>query len=793
MDDRTLRVLEFDRIVSMLAQLTVSVMGRELVLKLKPFADEATIAKLLDETSEAETVITALGSSPLNGFPDIRNTLRRAEIGATLSIAEFIDIGKVLGVCKRVKQQLEGKKNLENLYVIPRIVSGIRLHDSLSKEIARCIESEDRISDNASAALANIRRQIIRCSEKVKDRLSNIINSAQFQKYLQEPIVTIRNGRYVVPVKQENRSNVSGLIHDQSSSGATVFIEPMSVVEANNELREWRVKEDHEIERILAELSAQVGSNSQSLSDSLENLSQLDFILAKAKLSISMAAVRPRLIASQKFNIVNARHPLIDPSLVVPINIRLGNDFRILIITGPNTGGKTVTLKTAGLFLLMTQSGLNIPAGIDTEMGIYEKIYADIGDEQSIEQNLSTFSSHMSNIVPMINKADSRALLLFDELGAGTDPVEGAALAMSILDYLNDKKVSVMATTHYSELKAFALIRNGMENASTEFDVETLRPTYRLFIGIPGRSNAFEISRRLGLNEYLIDKAKDFVSQENMSFDEIIRNIEQNRLKALFEREETKKELEAAKSLKSLFETKETQLEEKRDTLLQKARDEAREILLAAKDQAEELINEIKQSALEEDIKQRNIILERSKRKFKESLHNAEELLTVKADKALGFEIPKNLRPGEAVYIVNLDQYGHILESPEQNDEALVQVGIMKVSVHISNLRRVKEKAIRETVQSRKIVINSRIASSEISVRGQKLEEALSNVDKYLDDAMMSGFNEVTIIHGKGQGILRNGIHEMLRAHPHVESFRLGKYGEGEWGVTIVSLGNKYR
>jgi len=791
MDDRTLRILEFDRIISMLAQLTVSVMGRELAYKLKPSVEETTIAKLLDETSEAESVITALGSSPLHGFPDIRNTLRRAEIGATLSIADLIDIGKVLGICKRVKQELEGKKRFEGLCIIPYIVSGIRLHDSLSREIAHCIESEDRISDNASPALANIRRQIIKCSEKVKDRLSNIINSAQFQKYLQESIVTIRNGRYVVPVKQEFRSNVSGLIHDQSSSGATVFIEPMSVVEANNELREWKVKEDHEVERILAELSAHVGSNSQNLSDSIENLSQLDFFFAKAKLSISMAAIRPRIISSQKFNIVKGRHPLIDSGLVVPINIRLGNDFRILIITGPNTGGKTVTLKTAGLFLLMTQSGLNIPAGIDTEMGIFEKIYADIGDEQSIEQNLSTFSSHMSNIVTMINKADSRTLLLFDELGAGTDPVEGAALAMSILDYLNDQKVSVMATTHYSELKAFALIRNGMENASTEFDIETLRPTYRLFIGIPGRSNAFEISRRLGLNEYLIDKAKDFVSQENMRFDEIIKNIEQNRLKTLIEREETKKELEAAKSLKSLFETKETQIEEKRETLLRKAKDEAKEILLAAKDQAEELIREIKQSALEQDIKQRNIIIARSKSKFKESFHKTEETLPVKAAYALSLEIPKNLRPGEAVYIVNLDQYGHILESLDQNEEVLVQVGIMKVNVHISNVRRTKDKVVRETVPSKRIVLNSRVTSPEISVRGQKLEEALLNVDKYLDDALMSGLVEVTIIHGKGQGILRNGIHEMLRAHPHVENFRLGKYGEGDWGVTIVTFGNK--
>ena len=790
MDDRTLRVLEFDRIVAMLAQQTVSSMGKEIAEKLKPSVDEITVETYLAETSEAESVITAIGSSPLYYFPDIRNTLRRAEIGATLSIVEILDVGKVLGSCKRIKHELEGKKYIESCHVIPEILSGIRLHDALSKEIDRCIESEERLADNASAMLSNIRRQIIKCSEKVKDRLNNIISSIQFQKYLQEPIVTIRNGRYVVPVKQEHRANVSGLIHDHSSSGATVFIEPMSVVEANNDLREWKVKEEHEIERILAELSAQIGELKQSLTDSLQNLSRFDFILAKAKLSISMDAVRPRLVKGERFNIVKGRHPLIAKHLVVPINIRLGNDFRILIITGPNTGGKTVTLKTAGLFLLMTQSGLNIPAGIDTEMGIYENIYADIGDEQSIEQSLSTFSSHMSNIVPMIDNADPKTLLLFDELGAGTDPVEGAALAMSILDHLNEKKVSVMATTHYSELKAFALIRSGIENASTEFDVETLRPTYRLFIGIPGRSNAFEISRRLGLNEYLIDRAKALVSHENLHFDEIISNIEQNKQKAMFEREETKKELEAVKRIKSLHETKEAQFEEKKDEILRKAKDEAKDILLKAKEQSEEIISEIKQLAAEENTIHKNKMIEESRKKLKEILSKT-EVSSKKTDKGLNPISLKSLKPGEAVFVVNLDQYGHILEPPSQNKDALVQVGIMKVNVHISNLRRVKDKAVKQTVPTGKLVINKVITSPELSVRGQKLEEALTNVDKYLDDAVMSGYDEVTIIHGKGQGILRNGIHDLLRAHSHVENFRLGRYGEGDWGVTIVSLGRK--
>jgi len=790
-DERTLRVLEYDRVITLLAQLAVSTMGREIALSLKPSVDEMMITQMLDETNEAESVINSLGSSPLIGFPDIRNSLRRAGIGAILSIAELIDVGRVLTACRRVKQELEGKKQFDNLYRIPSIVSGIKLHDSLGKEIDRSIESEDRIHDHASATLANIRRQIVRCSERVKDRLSSIINSAQFQKYLQEPIVTIRNGRYVVPVKQECRSSVSGLIHDQSSSGATVFIEPMSVVEANNELKEWKLKEDHEIERILAELSSLVGSLSHSLSESIDKLALLDFIFAKAKLSISMAAIRPKMIPSRRFNIVKGRHPLIDSNMVVPIDVRLGNDFHILVITGPNTGGKTVTLKTAGLFLLMTQAGLNIPAGIDTEMGMFEKIYADIGDEQSIEQSLSTFSSHMTNIVPMIEKADTKTLLLFDELGAGTDPVEGAALAMAILDNLSEKMVSVMATTHYSELKAFALIRNGMENASTEFDVETLRPTYRLFIGIPGRSNAFEIARRLGLNEFLIDKARDFVSRENMRFDEIISNIEQNRLITLREREETKKELEAAKLLKTQFETKETQIEEKREATLRKAKGEAKDILLAAREQAEELIRELRQLALEQDIKQKNYAIEENRRKFKESIQKLAESDSKKIEKALSLASTKNLKPGEAVYIVNLDQYGHILEPPDHNGDASVQVGIMKVSVHISNLKRVKEKPLKESIPSQKIILHNKTASPEISVRGQKLEEALLNVDKYIDDALMSGFHEVTIIHGKGQGILRNGIHEMLRSHQQVQSFRLGKYGEGEWGVTIVSLGAK--
>lgn len=790
MDERTLRVLEFDRIISMLKQYTVSNNGADFALSLRPSIDFTEITQRLNETNEAEQAIIMIGDSPIHAFPDVTNEVKRASLGAVLSIYDLVEISKLIVACRRAKQELENKKNLEHLNEIQSKVSYIKLHDSLYKEITRCIESEDRIADFASPTLTNIRRQIVRSGEKIKDRLMSFISSTQNQKFLQEPIVTMRSDRYVVPVKQEYRSNVSGLVHDQSSSGATVFIEPMSVVEANNELRDWKIKEGHEVERILSELSSLVALNEESLYQSINNLSILDFYFAKGRLSLSMKAVRPTLSPYPMFNIVSGRHPLLDVQKVVPINVRLGTDFRILIITGPNTGGKTVTLKTAGLFQIMTQSGLNIPAYLDTTIGIFENIYADIGDEQSIEQNLSTFSSHMSNIVPMIENANEKTLLLFDELGAGTDPVEGAALAMSILENMNERKVAVMASTHYSELKAFAVIKEGMENASTEFDVETLRPTYRLFIGIPGKSNAFEISKRLGLPQYIIDGAKRFVSRENVHFDEIISSIEKNKLLSMKEREETKKELENVKQIKKSFELKENELKEKRESILHKAKDEARELLLEAKERSEQVIKEVKQLASEIDSKHRSKIIEESRKKLRESLFKTEEFAKI-TEKGQNFSNPKNLKLGDEVFLTNIEQHGFVSAVPDGNGDLIVQVGILKVNANISNIKKVNEKKLKTTLPSKKIVLSNKVVAAEMSVRGQKFEEALANVDKYLDDAIMCGLHEVTIIHGKGQGILRNGVHDLLRTHPYVQEFRLGRYGEGEWGVTIVTLGKK--
>lgn len=789
MDDRTLRVLEYDKIVSMLAEQTVSAMGREIALKTKPFKIEKTIVSALKETNEALMLVDNCGSGIIYSFVDIRPMLKRVEIGASLSISELLGIGKVLGLCKRIRKEIDSKKILQNLETIAPTLTSIEPIDFLNKEIMLCIESEERISDNASVELAAIRRQIVRCNEKIRERLNGIISSPQYQKYLQEPIVTIRSGRYVVPVKQEYRTSIKGFVHDQSSSGATVFIEPMSVFEANNDLRELKMKEEQEVERILARLSTLVFENSSSLQKSLISLAKLDFLIAKARLSLSMDAVCPQFTGSQRLSIIKGRHPLINKDKVVPIDMSLGIKFKILIITGPNTGGKTVTLKTVGLFVLMTQSGLNIPASIDSEIGLFNNVYADIGDEQSIEQSLSTFSSHMMNIAPMIKNSDNKTLLLFDELGAGTDPVEGAALAMAILDYLKEKKTLVMATTHYSELKAFALLRDGIENASTEFDLDTLKPTYRLFVGIPGRSNAFEISKRLGLDPELIDKAKTFISRENMKFDEIIGNIEENRLRTQYAKEEAETELKKARKLSLQLDTERDKLADKHKEIINKAKEEASEIIAKAKLESEEVIKTLRHISFENESAKKNILIQESRNKLSEALAEiGKNDSIVKEYDAVKVTRQRNFKLGEFVYIKNLDKHGYILDIKQQAGEVILQVGILKVTSKITEIRKAKENELKETLPQKRLVINSKSVSPEISVRGQKLEEALLNIEKYIDDAVLSGYNEVTIIHGKGMGILRNGVHDLLKSHPAVSEYRLGRYGEGDYGVTIVTL-----
>lgn len=615
MDERAVRVLEYNKIMEMLSQYAVSESGRKRILSLKPSRDVKEIERLLDETTEAESLISYLGENPMDEFPDIMASLKRADIGGILNSRELLDISQVLKVSQRVKRQVD-KYDEKEAAIIRLLVCQLKPHKDLYEEILRCIEAENSYYDDASPALAGIRRQIKQSHGKIRDRLNSIVHSPHFQKYLQEPIVTVRNDRYVVPVKQEHRSSVPGLIHDQSGSGATLFIEPMSVVEANNELKELAAMEKKEIDRILAMLTAETAKYGKDILHTLDTLIKLDIIFAKGSLSATMIGVRPKLVDGQRINIINGRHPLILPEQVIPVSIGLGYEYNTLVITGPNTGGKTVTLKTVGLFVMMTQTGLHIPADYGTEMGVFEEVYADIGDEQSIEQSLSTFSSHMTNIIRIVNNLRNNSLVLFDELGAGTDPTEGAALGMAILDFLHQRSIRTIATTHYSELKIYALTQNGMENAAMEFDIETLRPTYRLIIGVPGKSNAFEISRRLGLGEGLIEKAKEFLSKEDIRFEDVISNMEKDRMTMQRDQQEARAQLEYVKELRQIIESKNDELKSKEKSIIQRARQDAKKIIQDARHEAEDIIKELRQLAEQAEETRQNKAIEQARKRL---------------------------------------------------------------------------------------------------------------------------------------------------------------------------------
>ena len=764
-------------------------MGKALIRGILPSCHITEIEGWLDDTTQACLALVFLGSSPMDYFPDIGMVLRKAEIGSVLTAEELLKVAAVLKVSGRFKDKIAEYPHADN---IPRILDNagqIHRQKALMDEIFRCIETEDKVSDYASSKLASIRRRIQRTNERIREKLNSIINSPQYQKFLQEPLVTVRSGRFVIPVKQESRGNVPGMVHDQSSSGATLFIEPMAVVEANNELRGLKVEEQREIEKILLDLTLMVQNHYDNIQKNLNILTKLDMIFAKASFSLAINGLRPKILDTPAINIKNGRHPLIEPDKVVPITISLGHRSKSLVITGPNTGGKTVTLKTAGLFVLMVQSGFHIPADHGSEMGIFQDVYADIGDEQSIEQSLSTFSSHMIHIADIVNKASDRSLVLFDELGAGTDPMEGAALAMAILDFLRGKDVLTIATTHYSELKVFATVKEGMVNASMEFDIETLKPTYHLVMGIPGKSNAFEISQRLGLREEIIESARGFISKESLRFEDVLSDMERNRIETIEERTKAKIYSEEIQKIRGRLAEREKQIRENEQKTLLKARQEARDILLDAKEKANTIIREMKTRAQQgQQIEQQKAVKE-----FKDQLHTAiagveRSIEGLKIQPQDREEPLKDLKPGETVYISNLDQRGLVLGVTNQGDEVQVQVGIMKINVHISNIRRVDKEPQLKKVSTKKISTANRSIAMELDLRGQSLDEALMNADKYLDDVFLAGFKEVVLIHGKGTGVLRNGMHQHLKSHPHVKSFRLGKFGEGESGVTIVEL-----
>ncbi len=793
MDERTLRVLEFDKIINKLKSLCASELGRELAEEVVPAGQFSVVERRLKETTDAVDFMLRRGSPPLGGLHDIRSSLKRVEIGSVLNPGELLRVSDTLRTARNLKNYSStvSPDADESSSYVGELIAGITVNKRIEDKINAAIAGEDEIADSASSTLANIRRQIKEQQSSIKEKLNSMIHSSRYQKFMQESLVTMRGDRYVVPVKAECRNEVPGLVHDSSASGATVYIEPMAVVEANNAIKQLKIKEQIEIERILQELTADVAEIVEPLKTNMSIFAALDIAFAKAKLSLDYKCVCPRLNNDKRIRIKKGRHPLLDSKTVVPIDLWVGEGFSTLVVTGPNTGGKTVTLKTVGLFTLMAQAGLHVPAAEGTELSIFHSIYADIGDEQSIEQSLSTFSSHMKNIVKILSEADDRSLVLFDELGAGTDPTEGAALAMSILENLHDRGAITVATTHYSELKVYALTAEGVENACCEFDVETLRPTYRLLIGVPGKSNAFAISRRLGLKDEILDRAKEFLSGEEIKFEDVLMKIEKNRSEAEKERLAAESYKLGIERLKRELEEQKQKLDSQRERLLREAREEARRILLDAKQDTEAMLEEMRQAAREQDEMLRNKAAEEVRARLRKSIGELESSLTESLMPRKGFvKPPENLKPGDSVLIINLNQKGTVVTPPDKDGEAVIQAGIMKINVHVSNLKLVDDQAAEiQKIGSGRIGMSKAMnISTQTDIRGMNVEEAVQELGKFLDDAALAGLSEVTIVHGKGTGTLRNGVHQFLRSNHHVKNFRLGKYGEGESGVTIVTM-----
>lgn len=792
MNEKTIKILEFDKIISKLVSLASSNLGKDLAKDLMPDTDFNRVKELLKETSDGVSFILRRGNPPLGGICDIRDSIKRAEVGSVLNPGELLKISGVLRAVRNMKNYVSKDRiETEEDNIVRELISLLETNRPLEDRINMSIISEEEIADTASPTLNNIRRQIRNAQESIKNKLNEIIKSSKYQKYMQESIVTMRGDRYVIPVKQEYRSEFPGLVHDSSASGATIFIEPMAVVEANNSIKELRIKEQAEIERILREITEEVAGMGEGLKSNVSLLTKLDFIFAKAKLSLDYKCICPRINNERKIVIKKGRHPLLDVKTVVPIDFWIGEDFDTLVVTGPNTGGKTVTLKTVGLFTLMMQAGLHVPANEGTSLSVFNKVYADIGDEQSIEQSLSTFSSHMKNIVNILDNVDDNSLVLFDELGAGTDPTEGAALAMSILENIRNRGAITVATTHYSQLKVYALTTKYVENACCEFNVETLQPTYRLLIGVPGKSNAFAISKRLGLREDVIERAKEFLTREDIKFEDMLQSIEKNLNQTESEKQMAQRYRLEAEKLKKEIEEKKEKLNKSREQLIKEAREEARKILLEAKRESEEIISEMKRLEKESQNDLRQKKAEEMRLKLKNKVDDVEEKLSselIKRNKSS--KPPKNLKPGDTVLIVNLNKKATVIAPPDKDGEVLVQAGIMKINVHISTLELVDEQKseMRRTGMSEIGASKAKNISTEIDLRGYNLDEALDKVDKYLDDAIIAGLREVSIIHGKGTGVLRSGIQKYLKSNPRLKSFRLGRYGEGESGVTIVEL-----
>jgi DNA mismatch repair protein MutS2 len=785
LNEKSIKVLEFDKIREILKKYTQTAAGKDIIDKLQPYGNIYEIKEHLEEAREALMLLVKKGSPPFEGLYDVREAISRAEKDASLMPGQLLKIAAMLRCARRFKDYVAHKEEEESYRVIEDICEGIIPLKKLEDEIFLAILGEDEISDKASDTLYNIRRTLKDKNSSIKDKVNGLLRS--YSKYLQDNLYTIRGDRYVIPVKAEHKGSVPGLVHDQSSSGATLFIEPMSLVNLNNEIKELMLKERAEVERILAYLSGKIYDNITVVKNNSHIVWELDFIFAKGKYGSDINGICPNVNDEGIVDIIEGRHPLIDPKVVVPGSIYLGREFTSLIITGPNTGGKTVTLKTVGLLHLMAMSGLLIPARENSVISCFEEVYADIGDEQSIEQSLSTFSSHMTNIVNIIEKADEKALVLFDELGAGTDPTEGAALAISILEELRRRGTRIVATTHYSELKGYALKTTQVENASVEFDVETLRPTYRLLIGIPGKSNAFEISKRLGLPDYIIGRARETISKDTLAFEDLIQSLQEKSIKAENDaREAESLKLEAAK-IKEKYEEKMYSFQKARENALIEAQRDAKRLVRDAKQEADEILKnmrELERLGYSSESRQK---LEEERKRLKERLENTEDRIN-KTEKAQGQELSE-VKVGQEVLLPSLNQKVIVLSLPDNKGEVQVQAGIMKISVKLKDLRAAGTGSeAKNKIKKREVNLNLRAVASSVDLRGMDSEEAIYTADKYLDEAYLAGLKEVSLIHGKGTGVLRKAITDMLRSHSHVKSCRIGEYGEGGSGVTVVEL-----
>lgn len=787
MNKKVLRVLEYNKIIEELTQKATSEQGKKLASSLVPMTNPEEITTAQQETADALTRLFQKGSTSFGGNKDLGFAIKSLEVGSALSITELLRIAAFLENVNRIKSY--GRTERDDLPgdSLDVYFDSLEPLTPLAGEIRRCILSEEEIADDASPTLKHIRRSMSLTNDKIHSQLNSMINGS-YRTYLQDAVVTMRNNRYCIPVKSEYKGQVPGMVHDQSSTGSTFFIEPAAIVNLNNELKELSIKEQEEIDAILASLSAQASLHTEALLADQRAMTVLDFIFAKASLAMEQNATMPVFRTDHQIRIRQGRHPLIDKKKVVPIDIHLGSDFDLLIITGPNTGGKTVSLKTVGLLTLMGQSGLHIPALDRSELSIFREVYADIGDEQSIEQSLSTFSSHMTSIVSILKNADADSLCLFDELGAGTDPTEGAALAISVLDYLHNRGIRTMATTHYSELKVYALSTNFVENACCEFDVETLRPTYRLLIGVPGKSNAFAISSKLGLPDYIIEDAKRHITEDKENFEDLLTDLENSRIIIEKERLEIESYKQEIKSLKERLEFKQEKIDQSRDRILREANEKAREILQDAKDVADETIRTFQKAGASSSMKE----LEKSRQKVRDKISEKNDKLALKNNAPTHKVLkPNQIKLGDSVKVVSMGLKGTVSSLPDKSGKLFVQCGIIRSQVALSDLVPIEEETIHtgkmQRTSSGKLKMSKSFSvSTEINLLGKTVDEALSELDKYLDDAYLAHLPSVRIVHGKGTGALRSAVQNYLRKNKIVKSYRQGEFGEGDAGVTIA-------